>query len=208
MVLLHQVLILVSLADIHMHDFIIFFDHRSEIVAMKGKIEHMAVIAPAGSEYEEDAPVSLRGQAKRFFDLGMRVGVGRIDFFGGLPQVARGGALGGNEAPSIGLLLPELSDTDVEISRRGSRELGGEDGLLDTRLRLCGEQSFVVDGSDFESRPEGEVIIHGGLPPGDTEARLRLHAVERAERGSVAGDQNALPCVERDRIAFVLRKRW
>jgi hypothetical protein len=53
-VLLHEILILVTLADIDVHDFEIGSENRSHVEPGEGQIENMAVVTPVGAKDDEN----------------------------------------------------------------------------------------------------------------------------------------------------------
>jgi len=56
-VLCHQILVLLSLSDVHMHDLIVGGYDRRQFRTMKSLVEHMAVVAPVCAKHEDDTLV-------------------------------------------------------------------------------------------------------------------------------------------------------
>ena len=80
-ILLHQVLILFSLADIHVHYDKIVLEEGRNVLTLESEIEHMAVITPVRAENDEHSLVFLNRFCERFLDFSVRIGLGGVDIF-------------------------------------------------------------------------------------------------------------------------------
>ena len=69
----HQVLVLFSLANVNVHDFIVRGKDRRHLRTMKSLIQRMAVEAPVGSKHNNDAFVFACRLFQSFFNFSMRI---------------------------------------------------------------------------------------------------------------------------------------
>ncbi len=105
LVVLHQVLVLVAFADVHVDDFIIFPEHRFHIRAMKRQVEDVAVIAPVGAKDDRAYVLCcLAASASGLLDLSVGVDPRRIDDLarrGGLLQAGGIAAFARRQPPLL-----------------------------------------------------------------------------------------------------------
>lgn len=77
----HQILVLLSPANVNVHDFIVRGKNRRHLRTMKSLIQRMAVEAPVGSKHNNDAFVFACRLFQSFFNFNVRVRRRRINVF-------------------------------------------------------------------------------------------------------------------------------
>src|SRR5208337_1007218 len=129
-ILLHQVLVLVTFADVHVHDFVVFLKHGFDVRAMKRQIEDVAVIAPIGAEDDQHALVLF---LFRYFE----------------PILQQDDALADQKALEDGTVPEKLP---VQVMRQKAQQAGN--------LKTTPQQVVTTEGSTIVIEPASTEVVY------------------------------------------------
>src|SRR3984893_1479965 len=198
----HQILILVSFADVHVHHFVTRCQNRSQIRPLERHIEHVTVVTPVRTKDDEHALVVFSSFFLSFFDLGTRIHVCGIDvliLIDGLFQVCCASTLEVQQMPLFPLLLPDLRLGHIEgllFRRLPGAHLSLKRDYLHGRLRGIGLDNIDVHVSCFQADPEIDFGVGSVLISRRCDLCRRTGAVEHLESYRVSPKHRILPLLE------------